>query len=95
MTARSVSVSKTNCLEDLDDDEAMDLQALGKALFEAGTLASQPKKQHGNQQSKTTVVTPSPLMPNIRLVDMEAPGKSCFMKEAFNTAIKLVCCVTC
>ncbi|KAJ9177693.1 hypothetical protein P3X46_012883 [Hevea brasiliensis] len=79
VTTSPASVSKTDWLEDLDyeSDEDMDLEALGKALSEAGSLASHSKKMHKNEQSET-VVNSSPLIPRIRTVDLELPVVPCF-----------------
>ncbi|CAK7355374.1 unnamed protein product [Dovyalis caffra] len=70
-----VSVSKANWLDD-DSDEDFDLEALGKALSEAGTLASHSKKQDVNRRSEP-VVKNSTLVPRTG-VDMETPVVPCF-----------------
>jgi len=70
-----VSVSKTNWLDD-DSDEDIDLEALSKALSEAGTLASHSKKKDGNRRSES-VVKNSTLVARTG-VDMETPGKVFF-----------------
>lgn len=70
-----VSVSKTNWLDD-DSDEDIDLEALSKALSEAGTLASHSKKKDGNRRSES-VVKNSTLVARTG-VDMETPVVPCF-----------------
>uniref|UniRef100_A0A2P2J988 Uncharacterized protein MANES_12G143200 n=2 Tax=Rhizophora mucronata TaxID=61149 RepID=A0A2P2J988_RHIMU len=73
----SISGSKNSWLEDLDNetDEDMDLDALGKALSEAGMLASCSKKPLKNPQSENTV---RPSSPRTRAPDMDAPVLPCF-----------------
>ncbi|KAB5548078.1 hypothetical protein DKX38_011484 [Salix brachista] len=70
-----VSVSKANWLDD-DSDEDIDLEALSKALSEAGTTASHSKKKDGNQRSESAVKN-STLVARTG-VDMETPVVPCF-----------------
>lgn len=78
----SVAVSNTSWWEDLDDenDEDMDLEELGKALSEAGSVASHSKKPQSNCQSKTIAKPsgPSPVSPRVRELDVNTPVVPCF-----------------
>ncbi|XP_002529228.2 programmed cell death protein 2-like isoform X1 [Ricinus communis] len=80
VTTTPVSVSKTNWLECLDDDESdkdLDLDALGKALSEAGSLASHSKKPQKTDQYESLVNSP-PMITRTRMVDMDSPVVPCF-----------------
>ncbi|CAN1772871.1 Programmed cell death protein 2-like [Linum perenne] len=79
-TTPSVSDSKTSWFDDLDDedDEDIDLEALGRAFLEAGAaLASSSKKEC---KKKRSGAGPSslPLTPGTRVVDKETPVAPCF-----------------
>ncbi|KAF5749921.1 programmed cell death protein 2-like [Tripterygium wilfordii] len=80
-TTSSVAVSMNDWWGDSDNsDEDIDLEALGKALSEAGSLASQSKKPHGNVKSpllraKTTVVDTS-VLPCFYIYTEEEPSSS-------------------
>lgn len=72
----SVSGLKKNLwdsFDDDDDDDDVDLEELGRALSEASSLASHSKKPNVNQHSKS-IVKPSPLSQQKRVVDVDSPG---------------------
>lgn len=71
----SVSGLKKNLwdsFDDDDDDDDVDLEELGRALSEASSLAYS-KKTNVNQHSKS-IVKPSPLSQQKRVVDVDSPG---------------------
>lgn len=73
----SVSGLKKNLwdsFDDDDDDDDVDLEELGRALSEASSLASHSKKPNVNHHSKS-IVKPSPLSQQKRVVDVDSPGK--------------------
>ncbi|XP_065866179.1 uncharacterized protein [Euphorbia lathyris] len=74
--APSVSVSKTNWLDD-ESDEDIDLEDLSKALSEAGFLASNSKKPQKNVQTESFINSLS-LSPTRKLVDLDIPVVPCF-----------------
>lgn len=79
--ASSMSDSKKEWEKDIssfdaseEDDDDIDLAELGRALSEAGSLASQSKKQ--NHGHKLTAKTSSPVCA-ARVIDKELPGNFC------------------
>lgn len=77
--ASPVSVSKTSWWDDEneDEDDDVDLEELGKALFEAASVTSHSKKPNANRPSKSAV-KPSHLSPKARVVDVDRPVVPCF-----------------
>lgn len=82
-TTSPLSISPTDWREDMwpfdskeDDDgdkDCIDLEELGRALSEAATLASHPKKQNKVSHSKA-ILEPSPVSKTARVVDDKTPG---------------------
>lgn len=67
-------VQNPSWLDDFNDDEDdMDLEELGKALAEAGTLASNSKKPQSNQHTNTAASASSNHRTSV--VDTDTPGK--------------------
>lgn len=56
-----------------DDDDDINLEELGRALFEAASLASKPAKQDVKSNTETKTIPPS-LNPNSRKVDATSMG---------------------
>ncbi|XP_059624424.1 uncharacterized protein LOC132267305 [Cornus florida] len=105
LSATSLSVLNTNWQEDLwtfdsreeDDDEKsddIDLEELGRALSEAGNLASHSKKQSSSHHPEA-VVKPSPISQTARVVDNNTPVASCFyiytQEEGSSREVNSVC----
>lgn len=80
-TTSSVSVPNTNWWEDLDveNDDDVDLEELGRALSEAASLASISKEQSGNGHSEKSV-KPSPLKPRLGSVNDIKLGTVCVLR---------------
>ena len=76
-TMPSVSDSKASFFDDMDveDDEDMDLEALGRAFLDAGTALASNSKKEGRKTRSAAVPNSVPLTPETRLVDKESPGK--------------------
>ncbi|KAF7840035.1 programmed cell death protein 2-like [Senna tora] len=74
----SAVAQNTSWREDVngDDEDDLDLEELAKALFEAGTLASNSKKPLSNQKTNTAASA----SPNHRasVVDIDTPVVPCF-----------------
>ncbi|KNA23370.1 hypothetical protein SOVF_025380 [Spinacia oleracea] len=60
-----------------DDDDDINLEELGRALFEAASLASKPAKQDVKSNTETKTIPPS-LNPNSRKVDATSMELPCF-----------------
>ncbi|KAF7134843.1 hypothetical protein RHSIM_Rhsim08G0006100 [Rhododendron simsii] len=63
--------------DDDGDKDCIDLEELGRALSEAATLASHPKKQNKVSHSKA-ILEPSPVSKTTRVVDDKTPVLPCF-----------------
>lgn len=59
--------------DDNEDEDCIDLEELGRALSEAATLASHPKKENKVSHSKV-ILEPSPVSKTARVVDDKTPG---------------------
>lgn len=70
----SASVSNSNWWESFDeeDDQDLDLDELGEALFKAASLASHSKTKSNKDSS--SIVKPSSSSASIRSIDVNTPG---------------------
>ncbi|KAK7282397.1 hypothetical protein RIF29_11124 [Crotalaria pallida] len=75
-TELSSGIQNDNLLEDLNDD--MDLEELGKALFEAGTLASKTKTKKKKTPKKRRDKVPASSNGRVTVVDINIPVVPCF-----------------
>uniref|UniRef100_A0A5B6YP43 Putative programmed cell death protein 2-like n=1 Tax=Davidia involucrata TaxID=16924 RepID=A0A5B6YP43_DAVIN len=105
LTASSLLLSNTDWQKDLwtfnsrDEDDAeniddIDLEELGRALSEAGNLASHSRRQSRNHQPEATV-KPLPISQKTRVVDSNTPVVPCFytytQEVAYSKEVTSVC----